>query len=388
MIPLPIRGAALIIPIAALLLSAPRPADAQETLIQRAGRTADLLEGMESGAVPMDDQLYRELGELAESLLEELEAHLVDHPDDLEGLLLAVRLGLLSFDNDELLEPAGAASRFDRALVRIGHVLEHQPQNANAHYLRASLLAGTGLQGLMGWLESAADVAAGEARSYQALEPARRAVELDPDAQPYRLLLRTLLQLLGMYDEARAAGAPLPDAAEWERAAEPFAAFAIPPCGAYWPAGTGEWLGLLLMGYAMGSVEPPSNPEARVRAYVYPVALDALATIVRAAISDGSAFRDAPEAEMEGTMLVESFFWSDGALMRGPLLEGTPDAPLTVLLLAQTVLGDDVDPFDEASLDSGRFPLSRLSPAMRDRLGLGEGDEFAVLVALSGWRPF
>jgi hypothetical protein len=388
MIPLPIRGAALIIPIAALLLSAPRSADAQETLIQRAGRTADLLEGMESGAVPMDDEAFAAELDALETLLAELDAHLVDHPDDLERLLLAVRLGRFSFDIQDLVEPAGADSRFHRDLARIDQVLGHQPQNAHAHYLRASLLAGVGLRGVLGVFDSAADAGAREARSYQALEPARRAVELDPGVHHYRFLLRTLLHLHGMFDEARSAGAPLPDADEWERVAEPFAAFIIPPGGAYWPAGTAAFLGVLAVVDAMGwGNEPPPHLEARVRAYVYPVDLDALAASVRAAIGDDSAFRDAPDPEMGGAILQESFFWSEGELVRGPRPEGTPAAPLTVALLAQTVLGDDVDPFDDASLHSEQFLLPRLSPALRDRLGLGEGDDYAVLVTVSGWWP-
>jgi hypothetical protein len=277
---------AITLALASLLLAWALPAGAQHPVLKRAEQAVILLEAMDRGDPVLDAIPAYEAVEL---LLLQLDEYLVDHPDDVAALLLGVRLGRFIVGDAE--EDGGPPARVALGLERIDRVLELQPSSAVAHYLHASLLASRAAAGPLGLFAGAADVPAWEAWSREAIEPARRAVELDPGAEDYRRLLRDLLQLHGHFDEARTAGATLRHADEWNRAGAPFEAFVFPPGGTYWAAAAAALVGLVLLREVMGGGMPPRAPGARVRVYFYPLPLDSVLELAREALGDQAAFR-------------------------------------------------------------------------------------------------
>jgi hypothetical protein len=366
----------------AILLSARTlPVAGQHPLIERAERTASLLEAVDRDDPLLDEEALPDF-EALESLLGELDEYLADHPDDVAGLLLSVRLGRFTFSIRDEEEGGGMSASVSRGLARLDRVLELQPSSALAHHLRALLLAGRGLSGPLGLFDVTADVNAWEAWSREAIEPARRAVELDPGTDAYGGLLRDLLQLHGRFDEARAEAAALPDADGWDRVAAPFEIFALPPGGAYWITAAAGIAGVLAVAEAMGGGTIPSHPGARVRVYLYPLALDPLAEIAREAVGDQEAFRTLLDPDEEATVvpaIQEAFFWSGERLVRRAFRDG--DSPALVVLLFEHPVEDEEESFSHL----GPLPLPGVPPALRDRFALQEGDRFSVLVALSGW---
>jgi hypothetical protein len=371
---------AISLAIASLLLAWALPAGAQRPVLKRAEQAVILLEAVERGDPVLDAIPGYNAVEL---LLAELDEYIVDHPDDVAALLLAVRLGRFMFREAE--EDDGMPAPVGRDLARIDRVLELQPSSALAHYLQASLLA-RAAAGPLG-LFDAVDAPGWEVSSREAIEPARRAVELDPGAEDYRRLLRDLLQLHGHFDEARAAGITLPHADEWNRVAAPFEAFAFPPGGTYWTYASAGVVGVALVGsMMMGGATTPRHPGAHVRVYFYPLPLDTVLELAREALGDQAAFRTPLEGKRDeedagARAMVEAFVWSGDRLVRRPHREDGDSPPLVVLFFEHPV-DDDDEPFSF----HGPLPLPRLPDTLRERFELQDDDHFSVLVAVSGWR--
>lgn len=276
----------LVTPASAQLPKSLRPAEELVTALEAAGRSP-------VAAQEFEQQFGADL-ELAtiDAHLASVREHLAHAPDDIEALILSVRLGRLrdgfawqeglmeAFDGDAAETDLPPSPSVDHYLAVLDGILGRDPNSAPTHYWKARLLVEGPLLELSnvgGWIPW--PIRSGDETLWdpaESLEHARRAVTLDPTNTPYREFLAVQLAL----------SERIPEAADVLRQAsgntegllemiEDLEALGVPP------GATTHWaLQQFLLRFAMmGAADSEDlsyidNAEVRYRAWTVPMSVE------------------------------------------------------------------------------------------------------------------